>query len=163
MMSVPLVRPARPADHLFIHAQAGRLAGVADLPWRSAGEVMRFQQAFMHEVLDAPKPGAVTLVAEGTGEVGGARGECLGFVHAEPMADLFTGKVAAYIPLLAVTPAAEGQGVAQALMAAVEGWARAQGYESLSLDVFASNRRGRAFYARMGYGEESLRLVKDIR
>lgn len=157
MMSVPLVRPAGPADHPFIHAQAGRLAGVADLPWRSAGEVMRFQQAFMHEVLDAPKPGAITLVAEGEG------GQRLGFVHAEPMADLFTGRVAAYIPLLAVTPAAEGQGVAQALMAAVEGWARRQGHESLSLDVFASNTRGRAFYARMGYGEESLRLVKDIR
>lgn len=151
------IRPAIAADLPFIHDLAPRLAGVADLPWRSAEEVMRFQRSFMHETLEAPKPGAVTLVAEDEA------GTFLGFVHVEPMLDIFTDRIAAYIPLLAVSDAAEGQGVAGALMAAVEDWAKRQGYASLSLDVFASNARGRAFYARLGYGEETLRLVKDIR
>lgn len=151
------IRPATSHDLPFIHGLASRLAGVADLSWRSEEEVMRFQRCFMHETLEAPKPGAVTLVAEDED------GERLGFVHAEPMLDIFTDKIAAYIPLLAVTEAAEGQGTARALMAAVEAWARGHGYASLSLDVFASNARGRAFYARMGYGEETVRLVKDIR
>ncbi|MFV3128007.1 GNAT family N-acetyltransferase [Niveispirillum sp. KHB5.9] len=154
---MPHIRPATSADLPFIHSLAPRLAGVADLPWRSADEVMRFQRSFMHETLEAPKPGAVTLVAEDEA------GTKLGFVHAEPMLDIFTDNLAAYIPLLAVAEAAEGHGAAKVLMAAVEDWARRQGYASLSLDVFASNSRGRAFYERQGYGEETLRLVKDIR
>lgn len=151
------IRPATAADLPFIHSLAPRLAGAADLSWRSGDEVMRFQRCFMHETLEAPKPGAVTFIAEDESGVPS------GFVHAEPMLDIFTDQIAAYIPLLAVTEAAEGQGTAKTLMAAVEEWAKGQGYASLSLDVFASNARGRAFYARLGYGEETLRLVKDIR
>ncbi len=151
------VRPATADDLPFIHSLAPRLAGAADLSWRSPDDVMRFQRTFMHETLEVPKPGAVTYVAVN------ADGERLGFVHAEPMVDIFTDRIAAYIPLLAVTEAAEGKGAASVLMKAVEEWARAQGYDSLSLDVFASNARGRAFYARKGYGEETVRLVKDIR
>lgn len=151
------IRPAISTDLPFIHSLAPRLAGVADLSWRSPEEVMRFQRSFMQETLEVPKPGAVTLVAVDDA------GERLGFVHAEPMLDIFTDQIAAYIPLLAVTEASQGQGTAKALMAAVEEWAKGQGYASLSLDVFASNARGRAFYAGIGYGEETLRLVKDIR
>ncbi len=156
-MSTLSIRPATAEDLPFIHGLAPRLAAAADLSWRSAEEVRRFQRSFMHETLEAPKPGAVTFIAED------GAGERLGFVHAEPMLDIFTDQIAAYIPLLAVTEAAQGQGTAKALMAAVEQWAKRQGYASLSLDVFASNARGRAFYARLGYGEETLRLVKDIR
>lgn len=156
-MTHAMIRPATPDDLPFIHGLAPRLAGVADLAWRSEEDVLRFQRTFMQETLEVPKPGAVTFMAVDE------CGDRLGFVHAEPMADIFTDRVAAYIPLLAVSAAAEGQGAARALMQAVEDWARAQGYDSLSLDVFASNARGRAFYGRLGYGEETLRLVKDIR
>jgi len=151
-----IIRPTTPDDLPFIHAQAPRLAGVADLAWRTAEEVIHFQRAFMHETLEAPRPGAVTFLAC-AGE------ERLGFIHAEPQLDIFTDRQCAYVPLLAVTPEAEGRGVAAALMAAVESWARENGYATVALDVFASNARGRAFYARQGYGEETLRLVKDIR
>ncbi|WP_029014796.1 GNAT family N-acetyltransferase [Niveispirillum irakense] len=155
-----IIRPATQDDSDFIHALAPRLAGVADLAWRSADEVMRFQRAFMHETLEMPRAGAVTFIACADDEEGGER---LGFIHAEPQLDIFTDRNAVYIPLLAVSDAAEGKGVAKALMARVEEWAREQGYAHVALDVFASNARGRAFYARQGYGEETLRLVKDIR
>lgn len=151
-----IIRPATAADLPFIHALAPRLAAAADLAWRSAGEVMHFQRAFMHETLEMPRAGAVTFIAC-------EDEERLGFVHAEPQLDIFTDRNAAYVPLLAVTEAAEGRGVAAALMARVEEWAKQQGYGHIALDVFASNGRGRAFYARHGYGEETIRLVKDIR
>lgn len=153
-----LIRPAKHEDMPFIYALAPRLAAAADLAWRSAAEVMHFQRAFMHETLEMPRAGAVTFIAYD--DDGGAP---LGFIHAEPQLDIFTDRNAAYIPLLAVTEAAEGKGVATALMARVEAWAREQGYGHVALDVFASNGRGRAFYARQGYGEETIRLVKDIR
>ncbi|WP_369333663.1 GNAT family N-acetyltransferase [Corallococcus sicarius] len=47
-------------------------------------------------------------------------------------------------------------------MAAGEAWAREQGYDRLTLTVFAGNARARAFYERLGFGEETLRLVKPL-
>jgi len=63
---------------------------------------------------------------------------------------------------LAVAAHAEGAGVGQALMCAAEGWARAQGYRLIVLDTGAANARARALYARRGYTEESVRLVKIL-
>ncbi len=47
-------------------------------------------------------------------------------------------------------------------MCAAEGWARAQGYRLIVLDTGAANARARALYARRGYTEESVRLVKIL-
>jgi GNAT superfamily N-acetyltransferase len=49
------------------------------------------------------------------------------------------------------------------LLAAAEDWARAQGFRLIGLDVFANNRRARAFYARLGYQDDSLRVTKALR
>jgi RimJ/RimL family protein N-acetyltransferase len=43
---------------------------------------------------------------------------------------------------------------------AAEGWARAQGLELITLNVFAGNQRARAVYERIGYAPETLRYVK---
>jgi len=45
-------------------------------------------------------------------------------------------------------------------MEAAEAWAREQGFTCLSLDVFASNNHGRAFYSRQGFHEDSVKLYK---
>lgn len=132
---------------------APRLAGVAQLGWRDVAEIERFQHSFMETCL--ANPAAATLLAwDGA--------EPLGFVQVEPSADPMNGESCAYVSLLAVTEAAEGRGVARALMAAAEDWTRQQGIRLLCLDVFASNARGREFYARQGFGEETLRLVKAL-
>ena len=47
-------------------------------------------------------------------------------------------------------------------MAAAEDWARRQGFRLIYLDVFASNRQARAFYAKQGYQDDSLRLTKPL-
>ena len=48
------------------------------------------------------------------------------------------------------------------LMAGAEAWARARGFRVLTLDVFAANARARAFYARLGYLEQTLKLAKPL-
>lgn len=148
------VRPATEADRPFILGLAPRLAGVARMDWREAADIARFQDAFMATSLAVA--GSESLIACASD------GTRLGFVHVEPATDPMDGTLCGYVSLLAVTEAAEGGGVAQALMAAAQEWGRARGYASLCLDVFASNQRGRAFYARQGFGEETLRLVKPL-
>lgn len=51
----------------------------------------------------------------------------------------------------AVLPAYRGQGVAQGLMAAVEGEARRRGAAKLTLEVLQGNRPAQALYARCGF------------
>ncbi|HLO76224.1 MAG TPA: GNAT family N-acetyltransferase [Magnetospirillum sp.] len=148
------IHPAQAADRDFILGMAPRLAGVARMDWRDDAEIDRFQNEFMLTCLAVP--GSQGFVAHGSD------GERLGFVHVEPAVDPVNHRHCGYISLLAVTERAEGSGVAKALMAAAEDWSSARGHALLCLDVFASNGRGRAFYARQGFGEETLRLVKAL-
>ncbi len=148
-------RPAAPEDRAALMAFAPRLAGVCTLPWRPPAEVAAFQETFMAEALAPGKAGALTLLAEQAGAV-------LGFLHAEPDQDPFTDEPFGYVSLLAVLPEAEGRGLAQRLMAEAEAWAARSGFRFLALDVFASNQRGRAFYARNGFAAETERLVKPV-
>lgn len=45
-------------------------------------------------------------------------------------------------------------------MDAAERWARANGYSSIDLNVFAGNDRARRMYGRRSYGIESVKYVK---
>lgn len=134
---------------------APRMAEVADLPWHETQDLIAFQLRFMSNAFARPQGEAVTLIAE-------SDAERLGFVHAETSTDSVTLEPCGYVTLLALTREAEGQGVAERLMAEVEDWARSKGFRLLGLDVFANNRRARSFYRRLGYQEDSLRLTKPL-
>src|SRR3712207_7111016 len=54
------------------------------------------------------------------------------------------------------SPEASGRGVGRTLMEAAAEWARGRGYRLLTLETFGDNHGARAFYARLGYREESL-------
>lgn len=150
------IRPATPEDRGFMFDQAARLAAVAGVPWYQERDVLAFQHRYMNAAFARPESEIATFVAED--ESGGR----LGFVHAETMPDYVTQEPCCYVTVLAVTPAAEGKGVAAGLMSAAEDWARQQGFRLICLDVFAANRRARAFYERQGYREDSLRLTKPL-
>jgi len=148
------IRAAGPADHAFIRAQAPRLTDIAHLPGRPKAAIEAFQQALIEAALTNPPAGSRTLIACITPE------KPLGFVHLEPAQDPLAQAPAGYVSMLSVATGAEGYGIGRLLMEAAEAWAREQGFTCLSLDVFASNTHGRAFYARQGFHEDSLKLYK---
>lgn len=147
------IRPAGPADRDFILSLAPRLAQSAAMAWRDPADIDRFQSSFIRHCLDVP--GSAGFIAEDAA----AR---LGFVQVEPAHDPVHGRMIGYVSLLAVIEAAAGQGVGRALVAAAERWSRDQGHASLQLDVFAGNEGGRAFYHRLGFADETVRLIKPF-
>lgn len=152
----PRIRPAEDSDRDFMFGLAPRLAEVADLPWHATQDLIAFQHRYMKAAFARPRSETVTLIAEA------ADGAPLGYVHAEASTDSVTLEPCGYVTVLALAKAAEGQGVADRLMAGVEDWAREMGFRLLGLDVFANNARARAFYRRLGYREDSLRLTKPL-
>jgi phosphoribosylglycinamide formyltransferase 1 len=84
------IRPALPSDRPFMESLIDRLAAVGPTR-RPPLERRRFQESFMHQVLDAPKPGGAALVAVD------ASGRQQGFIHAEPERDPFDGAQGLYI------------------------------------------------------------------
>ncbi len=156
-MNTPVhIRPAQDGDVGFMFALAPRLAEVAELPWHDLQDLIAFQHRYMKVAFARAKSETVTLVAE---DSDGAR---LGYVHAEASTDSVTLEPCGYVTVLALTPEAEGRGIAGQLMRGAEDWARGQGFRLLGLDVFANNDRARRFYAKLGYQEDSLRLTKPL-
>lgn len=151
-----VLRDATPEDRAFIDSLSPRLAGVPHPPWHDDDAMQGFQDRFMAATLGGSEDGARTLIACAPD---GAR---LGFVHMRPGTDGVSDEACGHVSLLALVPAAEGQGIAHRLMQAAESWARGRGYRLLSLDVFADNRHAVAFYHRRGFVTESLRLVKPL-
>ena len=76
--------------------------------------------------------------------------------------DYFTHEPVPHIEVLAVDPAAQGRGVARALMHAAESWAREQGFERISLNVWVQNERARGLYEHLGYEPETMHYLKDL-
>jgi GNAT superfamily N-acetyltransferase len=105
--------------------------------------------------IDQIGPDSAVLVAED------GAGACVGFVTIQ-RETRWTGEEQAYVPELVVAEAAEGKGVGRALVAEVEAWAREQGLHMIELDTGIRNSHSRAFYARLGFAEESVKLVKVL-
>jgi GNAT superfamily N-acetyltransferase len=139
----------------FMLGLGRRLAGVIETGIHARADIAAFQDAYSAANLKDPPADSVTLIAE-------EDGNRLGFLHALPGPDGITGRSIGYVALLAVTDEAEGRGVASLLMAGAEDWARSSGFAALSLDVFASNGRGRRFYEKNGFAVETLRMVKPL-
>jgi len=64
--------------------------------------------------------------------------------------------------MIAVAETAEGRGAGAALLRAAEEWTRAQGYGTLTLNVFEGNQRARRAYEREGFCVETLKYVKHL-
>jgi ribosomal protein S18 acetylase RimI-like enzyme len=150
------IRLARPSDRSFILGITPRLAQGFELPpWRTAREVVEAESATLEKALRPGTERAVLLVAED------AEGEPGGYVYVNVETDYF-GRTHAHIEILAVSSATEGRGAGRSLVGAAEGWARAEGLDLITLNVFAANQRARSLYERLGYGPESLHYVKPL-
>ena len=87
-------------------------------------------------------------------------GVAVGFVQCEREHDPFSGVARGYIQVLAVLKEAEGQGIGRLLLEWATLWAQEKGLEGLSLHVFSTNVNARTFYAKLGFQEDNIRLIK---
>ena len=149
------LRPATSADTAFLTSVTRRLGEVPIPPWRTPSEVAAADLRQMLPAVAANNPSSIVLVAEDAGDPVG----CL-FVTTEE--DFFSGRPGAHVEVVAVKQEAEGRGLARRLLDAAESWARAQGYDHMTLNVFVGNARARAVYESLGYGAETVRYRKSL-
>jgi len=86
----------------------------------------------------------------------------VGFTLVRLRPELLSSEPSAHLEAITVSESAEGKGIAKALLDAAEQSARDNGALTMTLHVFASNKRARAFYDRSGYDGELLRYIKEI-
>ena len=151
----PTIRPFDPSDRDAVVALAPRLTiGIAR--WRDPDAFLAAVHRWIEGSIEGIGTDRAVLVAED------ARGRCVGFVSVARDVH-FTGEEQAYVGELAVAAEVEGMGVGRALLTGAEEWAREHGYRLVALDTGAANTRARGFYERLGYAEESVKLVKVLR
>ena len=150
------IRQARPDDKDFVISLLPRLVEFGPPPWRDPARMTETDVRVLSESLSAPPPDVSVLVAEDEG------GAALGFIHLRAATDYFTREEHGHIADIVVAPWGEGRGVGRALMAAGEEWARGRGYRWLTLSVFVQNVRAREFYRRLGYGEDTMKYLKEL-
>jgi GNAT superfamily N-acetyltransferase len=149
------IRQAAEADRPFLERLAPRLSlGVA--PWRGAERMRATMLRFLLDDLAAMGRDSTVFIAEA------ADGTPVGAATIG-RSNHFTGQEQAELGELAVVEEAEGQGAGTALLAAAEAWARERGFPFVALGTGVANARARAFYARHGYAEEDVRLIKPLR
>ncbi len=148
------VRLYTPADQEFVMSLAPRLL-IGAAPWIDPERMLEAARQWIAGSVARHGGETVVFVAEG------ARRGRLGFASVSRDRH-FTGVPQAYIGELAVDEAVEGRGVGKALVRACEQWAREQGYAQIVLDTGFANERGRRFYERLGFREESVKLVRVL-
>ena len=142
-------------DRAFIFGLSPRLSEVAGLHWHADGVMQKMQDEYIAEMLNQTLTPNITLIAE-------TKEGALGFIHTCAHQDSISGEICATVPLLAVSPKAQGMGVGQLLIQAAETWAKKQGYRLLHLEVFANNIKARGFYQSQGFEEETLHMIKPL-
>ena len=151
------LRPAALEDEPFLLALTTRLAAFPVPPWRTREEIATADHFILLDALQHPSPRTLILVAEEP------TGTPAGYVFVSTKQDYFTGRPHAHVEVLAVMEAAQGRGVARALMTAAEEWARARGDDAITLNVFDRNAAARALYGRLGYQPETVHYWKGLR
>jgi len=149
------IRTANLSDRDFVVDTARRFAAFGPPPWRAPHEVVEGEVRCLDAFFDGGMQEASLLIAE-------VSGAAAGFAFLEHATDYFSGDRHAHLGMIAVGQAAEGQGVATALLRAAEEWARLEGYGKLTLNVFEGNSRARRLYERAGYEIETLKYVKTL-
>lgn len=123
--------------------------------WRPPDAVRAAVTGWVAGALErADDPDRFVYVAELDGEVAG-------FVAGERRQH-WSGEHEVYIGELVTHPDYEGQGVGRALIDAVTGHARQLGLSTITLETGAANSAARAFYRRLGFQDEDVKLTKVL-
>ncbi len=149
------IRSACEADADFVASLVPSLLQFGSPVWKDAEVLAPGFAAVLASAARAQDPRSAVLIAES------ADGTRLGFISLTVREDV-TGVERGHVADLSVIEEARRIGVGSALMKAGEAWARERGLPVLSLDVWATNERARAFYEKLGYSAESLCLFKAL-
>ena len=115
-----------------------------DVPaFRTKDELAEGDRRALAEWFRKPKPDEALFVAEFDGQLAGC-------AYLVTLIDYFNDRSHAHLSVLAVTAAAEGQGVGSALLDRSEAWARERGSDRLTLSALVTNSRAHKFGNRFG-------------
>jgi GNAT superfamily N-acetyltransferase len=151
-----LVRRALPSDTDALRLLIPRLVAFGPPPWRDAKGMTETDLEVISRALRAEGSNPIVYVAEGEA------GDLAGFIHLHSATDYYRRRDHGHVADIVVAQAYEGQGLATALLAKAEEWARAQGFDWLTISVFEANGRAAGLYERLGFGRDIVRLVKPL-
>lgn len=149
------IRAAGEADSEFVAGFVASLLEFASPAWKDAEALAPGFAAVLASAVRAQDSRSTVLIAQSPD------GTRLGFISLTVRGDV-TGAERGHVADLGVIEDARRMGVGSALMRAGEAWARERGLPVLSLDLWATNERARAFYETLGYSAESLCLFKRL-
>lgn len=155
MKQAYVIRDATAADGEAMLALMPRLAAFDVPARRDPRHLWQHDAALLQRWLAGNADGCLVQVAL-AGE------DILGFTLTSLRPEPLSHAPAAHLEALAVAKAAEGQGIATALINACESNASKHGARFMTLHVFATNRRARALYEKCGYDGEMLRYIKPL-
>lgn len=154
------IRPATPGDRDGVMALLSRLEDFGLPPNVAPGSIAAGEARALGDAFDAmaslEATGAALFVAESP------TAAILGLLFLETRTDYFTGERHGHVGVLAIAREAEGLGLGRALLASADAWARARGYDRITLHVFERNGRARALYERAGYAPDLVRYRRDL-
>lgn len=145
-----------PADGPDVLVLLPRVGAFPRPPHRVNDEVHRIDEPVIRAWMEGGEPDCSIFVARDDS------GALLGFALTRMQPDATSGEMSAHLETLAVAETAQGQGIGAALMKNAEDAARERGARSMTLNVFETNERARALYARKGYTEELIRCIKPL-
>ena len=149
------IRQATQSDLPEILALAPRLHEFGPPPFRPIDRMNEAVREGLREGIENPPEGSRLLVAEDGGRIAG-------FMYLVTTSDFFTKEKHGHVSDLVVAREGEGRGIGRALLTAGEEWAREQGYRLLSLKVFGDNLRAKRLYELVGFGVDTIKMVKRI-
>ena len=150
------VRPLSDQDGGFVSRVATRLYPGSTTSPRDPERMQSYFAALTPGDLTRD-PGTEAFVA-----IGEDPGNPLGLLVIKPDFDYFTDHPRAYVEILVVAEEAEGRGVGRVLMTHAEQWGRDHDCHEVVLDVFANNPSAIAFYERIGFAPDHLRMSKSL-
>lgn len=150
------VRKAKDTDGEVMLALLPRLAAFEIPDSRTAEHLWVHDAALMGEWIEGRTDNVLMHIAED--EVGTVVGVAMVTLRPE----LLSHEPSAHLEAIAVSDGVEGQGIGQLLLQAAEEDANAHGAKTMTLHVFANNKRARGFYERSGYDGELMRYIKPI-
>ena len=134
-------------------------------PWREKPELVDGDRRALEEWFDADAAclaKARSAKADEAMYIAELDGRPAGCAYLVTLVDYFNQRPHAHLSVLAVTKAAEGQGVASALLDQSVAWAKERNSDRLTLSALVTNSRARALYERKGFGGEYIRYVLPL-